>query len=72
MDRQDVEYIQREDTDEFDEFGRKKKKKKMDSNDEKKKEVTNKQIDYKLKFHVLSMRRDVGFGPSQDHKLKYV
>lgn len=32
MDRQDVEYIQREDTDEFDEFGRKKKRKQLSEN----------------------------------------
>lgn len=30
MDRQNVEYIERKDDDEFDEFGRKKKRKKID------------------------------------------
>lgn len=30
MDRQNVEYIKREDNEEFDEFGRKKKRRKMD------------------------------------------
>ena len=34
MDRQDVEYIQREDTDVFDEFGRKKKKRSQQERDE--------------------------------------
>lgn len=31
MDRQNVEYIEREDDEEFDEFGRKKKRKKFDN-----------------------------------------
>lgn len=33
MDRQNVEYIERKDDDEFDEFGRKKKRKKIDEVD---------------------------------------
>jgi hypothetical protein len=33
MDREDVEYIDREDDEEFDEFGRKKKKQRMDGDD---------------------------------------
>lgn len=34
MDRQNVEYIEREDDEEFDEFGRKKKRRKVDNKTE--------------------------------------
>uniref|UniRef100_F1L2E3 Zinc finger Ran-binding domain-containing protein 2 n=1 Tax=Ascaris suum TaxID=6253 RepID=F1L2E3_ASCSU len=48
MDRQNVEYIERKDDDEFDEFGRKKKRKKIDEGQTKEKEEeVNKEEDKK-------------------------